>query len=51
MHRIEEIEKALNLLDTYDGQLSKTARGLGINCYALRSWRDKREKVCTPLVN
>ena len=26
MHRIEEIEKALNLLDTYDGQLSKTAR-------------------------
>ena len=26
MHKIEEIEKALNLLDTYDGQLSKTAR-------------------------
>ena len=48
MHRIEEIEKALNLLDTYDGQLSKTARALGINRYTLRSWRDKR-KVCTPL--
>ena len=31
MHKIEEIEKALNLLDTYDGQLSKTARALGIN--------------------
>lgn len=28
MHRIEEIEKALNLLDTYDGQLSKTARAV-----------------------
>ena len=40
MHRIEEIEKALNLLDTYDGQLSR---------YSLRSWRDKRKKVCTPL--
>ena len=50
MHRIEEIEKALNLLDTYDGQLSKTARALGINRYTLRSWRDKRKKVCTPLV-
>lgn len=37
MHRIEEIEKALNLLDTYDGQLSKTARALGINRYSLRS--------------
>ena len=49
MHRIEEIEKALNLLDTYDGQLSKTARTLGINRYSLRSWRDKRKKVCTPL--
>ena len=49
MHRIEEIEKALNLLDTYDGQLSKTARALGINRYTLRSWRDKRKKVCTPL--
>ena len=49
MHRIEEIEKALNLLDTYDGQLSKTARALGINRYSLRSWRDKRKKVCTPL--
>ena len=43
MHRIEEIEKALNLLDTYDGQLSKTARALGINRYTLRSWRDKRK--------
>ena len=50
MHRIEEIEKALNLLNTYDGQLSKTARALGINRYTLRSWRDKRKKVCTPLV-
>ena len=49
MHKIEEIEKALNLLDTYDGQLSKTARALGINRYTLRSWRDKRKKVCTPL--
>ena len=49
MHRIEEIEKALNLLNTYDGQLSKTARALGINRYTLRSWRDKRKKVCTPL--
>ena len=48
MHRIEETEKALNLLDTYDGQLSKTARALWINRYTLRSWRDKR-KVCTPL--
>ena len=42
MHRIEEIEKALNLLDTYDGQLSKTARALGIKRYTLRSWRDKK---------
>ena len=50
MHRIEEIEKALNLLDTYDGQLSKITRALGINRYTLRSWRDKRKKVCTPLV-
>ena len=50
MHRIEEIEKALNLLDTYDGQLSKIARALGINRDTLRSWRDKRKKVCTPLV-
>lgn len=49
MHRIEEIEKALNLLDTYDGQLSKTARALGINGNTLRSLRDKRKKVCTPL--
>ena len=44
MHKIEEIEKALNLLDTYDGQLSKTAKALGINRYTLRSWRDKRKK-------
>ncbi len=44
MHKIEEIEKALNLLDTYDGQLSKTARALGINRYTLRSRRDKRKK-------
>ena len=47
MHRIEEIEKALNLLDTYDGQLSKTARALGINRYTLRSWRDKRKSLHT----
>ena len=45
----KELKKALNLLDTYDGQLSKTARALGINRYTLRSWRDKRKKVCTPL--
>ena len=45
MHRIEEIEKALNLLDTYDGQLSKTARALGINRYTLRSWRDRSFKL------
>ena len=44
MRKIEEIEKTLNLLDTYDGQLSKTARELGINRYTLRSWRDKRKK-------
>ena len=44
MHKIEEIEKALNLLDTYDRQLSKTARASGINRYTLRSWRDKRKK-------
>ena len=44
MRKIEEIEKALNLLDTYDGQLSKTARTLGINHYTLRSWRDKMKK-------
>ena len=43
MHRIEEIEKALNLLNTYDGQLSKTVRTLGINRYTLRFWRDKRK--------
>ena len=42
MHKIEEIKKALNLLDTYDGQLSKTAKALGINRYTLRSWRDER---------
>ena len=44
MHKIEEIEKTLNLLDTYDRQLSKTARELGINLYKLRSWRDERKK-------
>ena len=44
MHKIEEIEKALTLLDTYDGQLSKTARAFGINRSILRSWRDKRKK-------
>ena len=48
MHRIEEIEKALNLLNTYDGQLSKTVRTLGINHYTLRSWRDKRKKSAHP---
>ena len=36
MHKLEKIEKALNLLDTYDGQLSKTARELGISRYTLR---------------
>ena len=45
MHRIEEIEKALNLLNTYDGQLSKTVRTLGINRYTLRFWRDKRKRI------
>ncbi len=45
MHKIEEIEKALNLLDIYDGQLSKTARELGINRYTLRSWRDKKRRT------
>ena len=44
MHKIDEIKKALNLLDAYDGQLSKTARALGINRSTLRSWRDKRKK-------
>lgn len=44
MHKIEEIKKVLNLLDTYNGQLSKTANALGINRYTLRSWRDKRKK-------
>ena len=44
MHKIEEIEKALNLLDTYDGQLSKTARALGINRYTLRSRREKEKR-------
>ena len=38
------MKKALNLLDTYGGQLSKTARALGINRHTLRSWRDKRKK-------
>lgn len=50
MHKIEEIKKALNLLDTYDGQLSKTAKALGINRYTLRSWRDKR-KNGEPLIS
>ena len=44
MHKIEEIEKALNLLDPYNGQLYKTARALGISRDTLRSWRDKRKK-------
>ena len=35
MHKIKEIEKALNLLDSYDGQLSKIAKALGINRYTL----------------
>ena len=50
MHKIEEIKKALNLLDTYDGQLSKTAKALGINRYTLSSWRDKR-KNGEPLIS
>ena len=37
MNKIEETEKTLNLLGTYDGQLSKTARILGINRYTLKS--------------
>ena len=44
MHKIEEIEQVLNLLDTYDRQLSKTAKVLGINRYTLRYWRDKKKK-------
>ena len=44
MHKLKEIEAALELLDKYDGQLSKTARELGINRYTLRSWRDKRKQ-------
>lgn len=43
MYKLKDIEAALQLLDKYDGQLSKTARELGINRYTLRSWRDKRK--------
>lgn len=44
MHKLKEIEAALDLLEKYDGQLTKTARELGINRYTLRSWRDKKKK-------
>ena len=44
MYKLKEIEAALELLDKYDGQLSKTARELGINRYTLRSRRDKRKQ-------
>lgn len=33
MHKIKEIGTALDLLDKYDGQLSKLGRKLGINRY------------------
>ena len=44
MYKLKEIEVELKLLNQYDGQLSKTARELGINSYTLRYWRDKRRK-------
>lgn len=44
MYKIKEIETALDLLDKYDGQLSKTARELDVNRYTLRSWRDRKRK-------
>ena len=30
MYKLKQIEEALELLDRYDGQLSKTARELGV---------------------
>ena len=44
MHKLIQIEKALKLLDQYDGQLAKTSRELGISKHTLRSWWDKRKK-------
>ena len=44
MHKLIQIEKALKLLDHYDGQLVKASRELGISKHTLRSWRDKRKK-------
>ena len=44
MHKLKEINKALALLDKYDGQLRKTSRELGISYYTLKSWKIKRDK-------
>lgn len=44
MYKLKQIEEALELLDRYDGQLSKAARELGINRRTLQSWRDKRKR-------
>ena len=49
MYKLKQIEEALELLDRYDGQLSKAARELGINRRTLQSWRDKR-KMKEPLL-
>lgn len=44
MYKLKQIEEALELLDRYDGQLSKAARDLGINRRTLKSWQDKRKR-------
>ena len=44
MYKLKEIKAALALLDKYDGQVTKTARELGIKPRTLRSWMDKRSK-------
>ena len=44
MYKLKEIKAALTLLDKYDGQVTKTARELGIKPRTLRSWMDKRSK-------
>ncbi|MGP1414148.1 MAG: transposase [Bacillales bacterium] len=44
MYKLKQIEAALELLDRYDGQLSKASRELGINRRTLQSWRDKRKR-------
>ena len=44
MYKLKQIEEALELLDRYDGQLSKTARELGIKRRTLQSWQDKRKR-------